>query len=74
VFLVDRDPRLRLLAVGAGPPVVLVSGWSASWEVWEPTVGELSRPASVHRPRHPRHGLLRRGGGPDYPATVRTFV
>jgi pimeloyl-ACP methyl ester carboxylesterase len=45
VFLDDRDPLLHVVAFGSGPPVLLVAGWSASWEVWEPTMGELSRSA-----------------------------
>jgi 3-oxoadipate enol-lactonase len=50
VFLVDPDPRLRVVAVGSGPAVLLIGGWSASWEVWEPTVSELSRSARCIAP------------------------
>jgi pimeloyl-[acyl-carrier protein] methyl ester esterase len=50
VFLVDGEPTLHVVAVGAGPPVLLVGGWSASWEAWEPTIGELSRSARCIAP------------------------
>ena len=64
MFLVDRDPLLRVLALGAGPPVVLVSGWSASWEVWEPTLGELSRHARCIAPDTRATGWSAEGEGP----------
>jgi pimeloyl-ACP methyl ester carboxylesterase len=64
VFLVERDPRLRVVAVGAGPPVLLLSGWSASWEAWEPTVGELSRDARCIAPDTRGTGWSAEGDGP----------
>jgi pimeloyl-ACP methyl ester carboxylesterase len=64
VFLVDRDPRLHVIAVGAGPPVLLVGGWSSSWEAWEPTVGELSRYARCIVPDTRGTGWSAEGDGP----------
>lgn len=64
MFLVDHDPHLHVVAVGAGPPVLLVSGWSASWEVWEPTVSELSRHARCIAPDTRGTGWSAEGDGP----------
>ena len=49
-MFVDGDPRLRVVCAGSGPPALLVGGWSASWEAWEPTIGELSRHARCIAP------------------------
>ncbi len=64
MFLVDRDPRLHVVAVGAGPPVLLLGGWSASWEAWEPTIGELSRHARCIAPDTRGTGWSTDGDGP----------
>lgn len=64
VFLVDREPRLHVVAVGSGPPVLLLGGWSASWEAWEPTVGELSRSARCIAPDTRGTGWSAEGDGP----------
>lgn len=64
MFLVDRDPRLHVVAVGAGPPVLLLGGWSASWEAWEPTIGELSRHARCIAPDTRGTGWSTEGQGP----------
>ena len=64
MFLVDRDPRLHVVAVGGGPAVLLLGGWSASWEVWEPTIGELSRHARCLAPDTRGTGWSAEGQGP----------
>ncbi len=64
MFLVDRDPRLHVITVGAGPPVLLLGGWSASWEAWEPTVSELSQYARCIAPDTRGTGWSTEGEGP----------
>lgn len=64
MFLVDREPRLRVVAFGAGPPVLLVGGWSASWEMWEPTMSDLSRSARCIAPDTRGTGWSSAGEGP----------
>ncbi len=64
MFLVDREPMLHVVAVGDGPPVLLVGGWSASWEAWEPTVGVLSRWARCIAPDTRGTGWSDEGDGP----------
>ncbi len=64
MFLFDREPRLRVVAVGAGMPVLLLPGWSSSWEVWEPTVSELSQHARCVVPDTRGTGWSLEGEGP----------
>jgi 3-oxoadipate enol-lactonase len=64
VFLVDHDPRLHVIAVGAGIPVLLLSGWSAAAQVWEPTTSELSRHARCITPDTRGTGWSAEGDGP----------
>lgn len=71
MFLVDRAPTLHVVAAGAGPPVLLVGGWSASWEVWEPTMSELSRWARCIAPDTRGTGWSDEG---DAPVTLGDLV
>ena len=64
MFLTDREPRLHAVTVGSGPPVLLLSGWSASWEAWEPTISELSRHARCIAPDTRGTGWSAEGDGP----------
>ena len=46
-FFDSNGVRIRYLTAGQGEPVILVHGWSASAEMWQPLMNDLSRDHQV---------------------------
>jgi pimeloyl-ACP methyl ester carboxylesterase len=55
-FLEAAGRRVRYLAAGEGPPIVLVHGWGGSGSNWAELAPELARSRRVIVPELPGHG------------------
>jgi non-heme chloroperoxidase len=55
-FIADDGEILRLRIVGAGPPLILLHGWTSGHTVWNPFLDALSRHRRLFIPDARGHG------------------